>query len=150
MSVQGLNAEDDPFDDGWKKIYRVIPVKERRKLVSFVLTGRHATCLFDVHTCICACLSTTSRASVRVKLQSAGQISGNIGPLSKTLQQAFRVDPCLSPIYVERSILLPLGRFERVQEEHLVCLLTLLEILCVHARCYRAAVVPMDFTCEVW
>mmetsp|Transcript_7733 Transcript_7733/g.17704 ORF Transcript_7733/g.17704 Transcript_7733/m.17704 type:complete len:1005 (-) Transcript_7733:1461-4475(-) len=33
--LHGTAGDGTPFDDGWKKVFRVIPVKERRKLVLF-------------------------------------------------------------------------------------------------------------------
>mmetsp|Transcript_26597 Transcript_26597/g.51833 ORF Transcript_26597/g.51833 Transcript_26597/m.51833 type:complete len:1003 (-) Transcript_26597:623-3631(-) len=33
--LQGTKGDGDPFDAGWKRVYRIIPVKERRKLVLF-------------------------------------------------------------------------------------------------------------------
>jgi insulysin len=38
QSLQGVSADDNPFDAQWKQIYRVIPVKERRKLVLYFPT----------------------------------------------------------------------------------------------------------------
>ena len=28
--LAGSSADDDPFDAGWKQLYRIVPVKERR------------------------------------------------------------------------------------------------------------------------
>ena len=36
--LQGVSAEDNAFDSTWKQFYRVIPVKERRKLVLYFPT----------------------------------------------------------------------------------------------------------------
>ena len=36
--LQGVAPDDDPFDAGWKSFYRVVPVKERRKLVLYFPT----------------------------------------------------------------------------------------------------------------
>mmetsp|Transcript_2509 Transcript_2509/g.5998 ORF Transcript_2509/g.5998 Transcript_2509/m.5998 type:complete len:1005 (-) Transcript_2509:110-3124(-) len=33
--LHGTSHDGDPFDEGWKRVFRVIPVKERRKLVLF-------------------------------------------------------------------------------------------------------------------
>ncbi|KAJ1492676.1 Metalloenzyme, LuxS/M16 peptidase-like protein, partial [Baffinella frigidus] len=33
--LAGSSADDDPFDAGWKQLYRIVPVKERRKLCLF-------------------------------------------------------------------------------------------------------------------
>mmetsp|Transcript_39276 Transcript_39276/g.92615 ORF Transcript_39276/g.92615 Transcript_39276/m.92615 type:complete len:1005 (-) Transcript_39276:62-3076(-) len=33
--LAGVSATDDPFDEGWKGVFRIVPVKERRKLVFY-------------------------------------------------------------------------------------------------------------------
>ena len=37
--LQGVSPTDNAFDEGWKQLYRIVPVKERRKLVLYFPTA---------------------------------------------------------------------------------------------------------------